>query len=290
LAVASLKKFIVEDKYRIELRDLVSSETEVSFKSLFSLAVQPNSPINVEYLFDRMRLYEGTCEILLHLLAHGSYWGGSDQLRFWQDAISRMSKLKQLLSGNNALLSLQIYPACLSLYSAGVGAIAGGKYETLSKLLREISIDDNGVERPLLRVALPWSVLSHSIAKQLPGYAGRGAPISDRIFDILREPLKEYLPDEADYANVFDRFEYFAALVHLDLRILSGDTEHAPIGRFQFRVLSGNQSEMNRVLAEAKKYGDNWDVIRSGVFPSVSRFIELETSYRQKILPLAYQL
>ena len=77
LAVVSLKKFIAEDRYRIELRDLITSESERAFDSLSPLSVQSPPGFKVEGVFERMKVYEAATEILCHLLAHGAY--GADQ-------------------------------------------------------------------------------------------------------------------------------------------------------------------------------------------------------------------
>jgi hypothetical protein len=36
------------------------------------------------------------------------------------------------------------------------------------------------------------------------------------LFEALREPLREYLPDDAEYDNAFDWFEYLICLAHID--------------------------------------------------------------------------
>jgi hypothetical protein len=289
LAVVSLKKFIAESKRRIELRDLVTSETERVFARLSPLPIAATE-MTVAKLFERMNLYENGSETLVYLLAHGAFWGRPEHTRLWQDAIGRMAKLKTLAGGNTHLLSLRMYPACLSFYSVGMGALTGNNYGTLTQVLRNISVEDNGVEAPLTRVVLPWSILDHGIAKQLPGYENHRTPMSDRIFDVLREPLREYLPDDSDYANTFDRFEYLSALVHLDLRMLSNDTFHAPIGRFAWRARSQNKSVVDRLSEEAEKHGDDWIIVRSGLLSPLSRFREVEAYYREKILPQSWQL
>ena len=74
MAVASLKRFIVDDRFRIELHDLVSMETERQFKNLIGLSVNaPNS--GCDCFTQRLRTYEISMEMLMTLLANGCYWG-----------------------------------------------------------------------------------------------------------------------------------------------------------------------------------------------------------------------
>lgn len=290
LAVMSLKKFIAQDKYRVELRDLVASEAERAFAKLAPL---PTLVANIGFndIAERVKICENVTETLTYLLAHGGFWGRPEHRRLWRDAIARLAKLKRVASGNSHLLSLQIYPACLMFYAASLGAIAGRNWETVKELFRDIFVEDNGELKPLIRVVLPWSALQHSIAKQLPGSENRRTPMSDRIFDALREPMREYTPDDSDYADTFDLLEYLAALVHLDLRLLSpNETPHAPIGRFFWRPTPTFKSVVDQISEDAARQGDEWTIIRAEIFPSLSRFREVEKHYREKILPMAYEL
>jgi hypothetical protein len=122
LAVVSLKKFIAEEKYRIELRDLVTAETERVSGSLSPLQVS-NRGVTIDFIFERMKLYESTSQVLIHLLANGAFWGGASSQSLWRNAIARTAELNKLVGGNVHLISLQIYPACL-LFCL-VGGICG---------------------------------------------------------------------------------------------------------------------------------------------------------------------
>ena len=39
------------------------------------------------------------------------------------------------------------------------------------------------------------------------------------MFEILREPLREYLPDDNAYDKTFDWFEYLLCLAHCDQQV-----------------------------------------------------------------------
>lgn len=42
-------------------------------------------------------------------------------------------------------------------------------------------------------------------------------PVNNHLEQVLREPFREYLPDDEQYIRFFDRFEYLFALVYADL-------------------------------------------------------------------------
>jgi hypothetical protein len=108
--------------------------------------------------------------------------------------------------------------------------------------------------------------------------------VNNRIFEILREPLREYLPDENDYEDIFDRCEYLTALVHLDIQMSGESFANAPVGRFGWRRSVHSKPVEQRVSEDAEKYGERWGAITSGLFASVSRFKQVEQAYKDSIL------
>jgi hypothetical protein len=41
-------------------------------------------------------------------------------------------------------------------------------------------------------------------------------PLSNHLFEVLREPLRQYVPDDNEYDAAFDWFEYLICLAHID--------------------------------------------------------------------------
>src|SRR5439155_16202210 len=148
------------------------------------------------------------------------------------NSMSRIAGLPRPGAANTALLQLRRYAPFQLLYSIGMGATAAENYGLLRYLCRDIKVkQDTGEERPLSRVALPWNVLDVEIARQMPGYERHYTPVNDRMFDVLRESLREYFPGDSEYEEAFDRFEYLVALIEFDQR---GEM-WAPVGRFGWR-------------------------------------------------------
>jgi hypothetical protein len=283
LAIASLKKFIAEERYRIQLHDLVSSEAEGVTKNLLALPVSVPG-LKIEDIMDRLKLYEATSDTLIALLAHGSYWGGAKERVFWAKTIARLSALKGQSGGMTHLLSLRIYPACLLFYASGLGAIAANKYETLVTMCCETSVRVDGEDKTLIDAALPSSVLDVATARLLPGYERQYTPINNRIFEVLRDKLRDYLPADLEYEEAFDRFEYLTCLVKLNLQMTKKKMVHAPVGRFGWRTHDQAANIIDRISKESEKYGEQWPPIQSGLFSSLARFQELHAAYRDQIL------
>ena len=291
LAVVSLKKFIADDKTRIELRDLVATETERTFQTLSSLPIFVPE-LTVEKILERMKLYENASEIVIALLAHGAFWGQPQHQRLWVGTLVRIAGISGVRQGGPAqshLVSLQLYPACLVFYSSCLGAIAGNKYETFKCLCRDTFVTQDGQERSLIGIGLPPYVLDTGVARQLPGYERNWTPINNRIFEILREPLREYLPGDPQYEDTFDRTEYLTSLVHFDMELSGSMFAYSPVGRFGWRRRLQNKPIEQRILEEAEQHGESWAVLQAGLFPSLARFKEVENKYREQILTRARQ-
>jgi hypothetical protein len=72
------------------------------------------------------------------------------------------------------------------------------------------------------------------------------------LFSILREPLREYLPDDGEYDECFDWFEYLLGLAGCEAKATAEELKKAaggeplwgPIGRFAFRGGFGAETIM----------------------------------------------
>jgi hypothetical protein len=99
------------------------------------------------------------------------------------------------------------------------------------------------------------------------------------------------VPDDNEFDDIFDRFEYLFALVYFDMASSKSVTDpgwtSAPAGRFGWRGRDYGRSgsHVSEALAiENDRQKDAWGLIRSGLFASSMRFKEVNDSYRTEIL------
>lgn len=290
IATASLKKFIVEDHFRIEMRELVMGEVERQVAALSPLSVQmPTVPCEV--FLARVKLYENSMEMLLALIASGCYWGTVSQAELWLEAISRMVDISPPTGGNPPLVDLRRYPACMLLYVGGIAALAARKYGTVRVLMKEgrtsIDIGVDGRDDFLIRKLVLARVLSSKALNQCSGGQQVKTPSSDRLHVNLRNTLRSFLPNDLDYDNAFDRFEYLFSLVYLDDQERDGDNRWAPWGRYVWRnrFIGASHSHVAEILlAESKSQKSEWAPIKHRLFESIQRFWDVEEDFRQNIL------
>jgi hypothetical protein len=281
VAVASLKKYIVDQSQRIRLYDLVMNETEKVYAELIdeNFPVQ-NVAFSKEELFKRVQRYEALSEILHALIINGCYWGEKEHEAVWVKCLERIANPPGRRDGLQVWLKLRSYPALLLLYGGGIAAIAAKKYETFSALLTKAVIRDGNNEHPLVLFLYNSAVIESAFGNQLPGMDRRHTPLSDYLFNVLRHPLREILSDDLQYQKCFDRFEYLLSLVHVDLREKRTGRTWGPLGPFAWRYhLDLEGSVMNEIEKEINVAGNKWPLLVFGHFDGTIerlKFVKLQ--------------
>lgn len=293
IAVASLKRYIVDDKEIIRLYDLVCEETE----RLHSQLNESNFPaqgiqFSKEELLSRIQRYEAMTEILVALMSMGCFWGGVQHQKIWAKCLERVAHPNGARDGLPFWIGLKSYPALLLFYAAGIGSVAGHRYDTLSTLMTKVRIRELNDVKPLVLSLYVWAVIPDDVGHQLPGMEKRKFPGSDYLFNMLREPLRDLLPDDSEYQRVFDQFEYLLALVYADFHEKEGRGFRAPIGCFGWRSTSwmatheGHPSKV--VESEIADQGANWPLVKAGLFDrSVERVKVVKTALDQIVRQVA---
>jgi hypothetical protein len=266
MAIATTKRYLAEPTASIRLHDLIHEEVErvhaVQLSSAFSMDVNPT---NQEAL-SQTRRYEALVSTLLAMTITGTYWGDDRHIPLWVHAIERTGTLP-IVGGYDWAIKLRGYPALLLLYGAGIASVAVEKYSTVAAVLERPLLRKDGEEVPLLLQIQPFTVMQNQIGHLLPGMDKHYTPLSDHLFQKLRDPLRQQLPDDTVYDKKFDEFEYLMSLVATDLsfKILGG--RRAFYGRFAWKgrnLLSENK--LAKFEKEIEDAGDKWPPLRAGLF------------------------
>lgn len=281
VAAATLKKYLVEERYKIRLHDLLMQEVQKVYSELSSEQFSWSLPFSPEALIQRTQHYESSTETLVGLMVNGCYWGERSHKSLWTNVVERIASIKDLTFGVNHLKAwgdLSLYPALLLLYAGGIASLASERYDTFAALLLRPQIGKLDSIKPPALCLSTWAVMDENIAKQLPGMKGQHTPLSDRLYKILREPLRDFLPQDDYYTKYFDRFEYLLALVHGDLyeKMLSRSKLYqnqspsfwGPRGSFGWR-----RDIISEIDLESSTAGVDWLPLKAGLFDSsVQRF------------------
>lgn len=280
-ALAALKRYLPDPSHKIRLHDLVMNETENVCNQIndrhFPLNVTPNDG---EFL-KRIKDYECVTETLRALFATGCYWSDDSQVYLWIKSLNRIANVSNDHFGLETWLKLSLYPALLIMYAGGIAFVAREKYSLLQDILVKSTLMQSGYEKAMLLSINAMKVLPESIGKRLPGITNHYTPGSDYLYYLLRPNFQELIPNDYEYEKAFDKFEYLLALLYLNLTEPSNPPQKeyvwAPYGCYAWKRLGGNNT-IEEIKNEAKTMGNEWPVIKQGLFGgSISRYEHLET-------------
>lgn len=265
VAVETTKRYLEdEERFRIRLHDSVHEIVDELIERTNDdrFPASDRSGVEAAAVAARFQEYEAAVEMALAVVITGSRWGSALSARLWVDAIERAANGHEVTAGITALLNLRRYPALLLLYGAGLAALAGGHYDTVNTLLFGARIRSLNEETPTTVELNGLTVVNNDMAKLLPGLERRHTPVSDHLFDVLREPLRYVIPDGERYAELFDRFECFIALAYIDSGKRGG--RWAPFGRFVWRESRGDRSEWTKMVREFESAKSQWAPVAGG--------------------------
>jgi hypothetical protein len=154
-------------------------------------------------------------ETVLRLMICGAHWGELEHDATLLKCFKRLADQTGPQSALVVWINLRRYPALVLLYGMGLAALSRGNYRLLRSLFGlRVREDDYKPEETVAATIHDQAVLDRS--DQREALAKRHTPLSDRLFEILRDPLREYLPGESEYDRTFDWFEYLLCLCHCD--------------------------------------------------------------------------
>lgn len=273
--VAQVKKYLVEERYEIRLEDLMNQEREKLFNELsdkekFPVFGFPRDKFDDEFR-RQVKLYESLTEPVLAMMITGCYWGKKSHERLWANCLERIANPPEEWGERyTAIYNLRLYSALLLLYGGGIASIAAGNYSTFSSLITIPTVKlEYRDEVPLVKGLYTWSVMEEGVQKLLPGFERNYTALSDHLYKVLRDPLKEFLPQETRYRKCFDRFEYLFGLVQFDFTKEDGLGGYGLIGSFGWRckhLLSSEVNIMDEIESEAAEAGDAWPLLKTGLF------------------------
>lgn len=285
MAIATLKRYLVDERHRIALHDLLMRETQ----QVLSEISQERFPLGTpepknEELAKRVTLYEAHTSPLIALMITGCYWGNSDQASLWTKLLTQIANPVDNRGGFVYQIwdKLQHYPALLLAYAGGIAAVINKQYHNLAAILLNTKVSrwHGEAEGPLVSLIQPHLVIEKETARSLPGHERQYVPTSERLFQVLRVPFKDILPKDEDYEKAFDYFEAFFTLVVADIENKQDGSKWAPYGRFGYKLRRDTREDKNPIYIiqkEAEAIGEKWEPLHAGFFDrSADRFKKVQ--------------
>jgi hypothetical protein len=294
VAEATVKRYVVDDRYRILLTDLVMREvTRVHDAIAGPTSASLPAQMSGQEVKQRLANYLGQTQTLMAMIVAGCYWGEQEHHRLWGKAMRRLSHFGMLHGGRYVDTHyLQLYPALLTLYAGSIAALGADRYDTLASLLLQEAWPDPEykVSLPMAMQLYPRRILSKELATLALGGQKGWTPTSDylRGESGIREATREVWRDDDNFDDLFDWFEFFLGLVNWDLSEKLGYGPWAFRGGFVHRDNPSHSTismkpvkQLNSELATLRA---DWPPLRAGFFAgSLDRAIEVGNAYVERL-------
>jgi hypothetical protein len=248
-AVATLKRYLSEPKYRIALDDLVSNEVERVVTATSGAAFDVNSrDMSGPSVLARLTSYEAASATLIRMAFVAGQWSESAQLIPWVKALAKLSMGGQQ-NGVILWLGLQRYPATLLLYSFGLGAVAAEQWSSLHALFSTTVAREHREDKRAVEVLPPFVLLERGgdAMKVLPGRERAYTPLQNHLEALLWPLFSSQFPSEAAFHLAFDRFEILMALSYALPAVENDDRYWTVPGSYGWRYMN-----RERIISEIR--------------------------------------
>jgi len=287
---------LLQNNNEIAVERLISQITEGVYKQLG----EENFPLKGEDIrltgdaFQaRMAKYEEIIQELLILIANGCFYGDSNFNHIWIKSLKRIANPPEDKGGFTRLINLRYYPGLVLSYAGGVMAIYRDKYSTFRQLIEDVKIryrDNRRMEAPLAEMLSTFAIIPKDITDQIKGMERQYTPLSNHLFDLLRERIRDLIPDDFEFETAFDKYEYFFALVQTEYFQNSQSPRKGQPGRFAWNIRYHPETNIVRQIEmESAAAGNNWPPLRSGLFEGdPEKFKSIKSIYDEFLLGLAW--
>ncbi|CAN7367961.1 SIR2 family protein [Knoellia sp. LjRoot47] len=270
MAVARLKRLLLDESKRIDLHDLVAGVAQGALDAGSNLSTTFTTLDGDGLQRHHDELIE-TTKPLLALICTGAFHdrdGLHDDL--WIGTVERLMSAKTLPQGtyHSGAWNLRHLPALLVWRALGLIAVARNDDDFLVRLFDAPTWPDpfDGKRRkPALKVLDDYAVLSPDTINTFPRWNAQKwlYPISHFLTDSLREPLRLFVVDDDEYKWLTERYEYRRAVAQW----LKGDnpdwirvTPGEFIGEWQWEHDGGPRTESDFLASRrADSVVSPWD-------------------------------
>lgn len=257
-AVATLKRYLSEPKYRIALDDLVSREVE----NVAATTTGPTFDTNSQNkdgaaILARLKSYEAPSVTLIQMAFVAGQWTEGTQVNPWTKALAKLS-LRQANGGYDIWLGLQRYPATLLLYAFGLGAVAMEQWATLHAMFNLVVVREHREDKRAVELVTIWQLFERGadVMKSLPDRDREFTPLQNHLEALLLPLLRRHFPSEEAFHLAFDRFEILAALSYAVPAIEKGGSYWTLPGSYGWRY-ENRQRIFGEIQTSLQNLGDS---------------------------------
>jgi hypothetical protein len=270
-AVASLKRYLAEDRYRIRLHDLLMGAVQDTQQRWENLGVDMKSPRPDDATtVARIKSYDASMELLLPMGVELGRWVRPEQFQV-------VCELLQSLAGDatqeNGTFTfwreLSRYPATQLLYAVGISALKADNLELIGRIFSADLREDNRKIQPAVAALFPMCLVDRK-ESLWPLYEGqrRYTPLSDWLESKMRvifAPGSNGEQYNDPFTPLFDEFEMLGALSYRALMRSQREWLWVPFGCWGWRR-SADAGHLERLKTDLESNGLQSKLMRLGIF------------------------
>ena len=268
-AVATLKRYLVEDRHRIRLHDLLTDAVDEARARWIAAGIQIDEPHpTTATIADRIRAYDAATESLIALGYVLGRWARADQTALVVEMLQRIAR-RDTIDGRfrDYWVALSAYPASAVFHAYAMGALEADNLEALGRVAAAPLITGRDDPAPIVDV-LSARTLSRQNEdfRDLFGGSVRHTPLSDWIQTLLRPVVAPHSSSKDHFdphALAFDRLEIMIALAYRGVR--DRQREWTPFGCWAWRP-HNFQKIHDQLKAEVESDGLRSTLMRTGWF------------------------
>lgn len=282
------KELLADPKSRLIFYDFMKEKSDGLITDTSEDLFPVNTPWQSEEFTSRLKRYEYLSSDLMTIMALIGTWGTPDHLLSASLPAKQVAPLLGSDVRQNHWTELRWYPLLLLTYALGISVVANDNYSILYNFLQTSVKFSRYSSHPIpLVLALEDGFdTARQQFKALPGHERQFTPVSEYLFSLLNNKLKDTVLFGDDYEDFFDRFEIVFSFqcAHERNRIMK-NYGWLPIGRFGWKYSRASDSSPLLLLCqEASQKKDEWPPIKAGFFGGVyEQFETIAQQYMQRL-------
>lgn len=257
IAVARIKKYLSKEELLIPLSEIIQTVTENCHRKLNSIPFSQPTEKSIKEVIDLQFMY---LEQIVPILIEGGYWSKEYQLKVWTNSVKRIGSPKETVGMDYAIWTqMNFFPLVVVRYAFGIASLIAENWMALKASLGiKFFTKHSSDYQSILNITHLFRVIDNDILRRVMGKSYR-TPMSDLLFKELRKYFNNLIPDDTEFDDIFDYYEYICCLVFL--KTTGNENDYPPIGRFGWRgriINLKNQEFMSQ--------GEEFELIKFGLF------------------------
>ncbi len=287
--IKKVKKLLDEVSSATRLHDFVVEEINELFElsSKENLSIQSVQQPSQDEIVEKISESEIIANDIVNISCCVAYWAKPEHRQILQKLVTRPTDKPEKISGLKVTAALQRYLAIFQIYSAGIAAIDGQRYDSLFNIFYAKKIQSNSHDPHEFLVDLIGEAINtvndSRIFNNFKEFNRHYFAMSEHLYKVLQQPLNDLIFIGDNYDAAFDEFEVLLALVVADRKINHEIQVYDLQGRFAGKHIQ-DQSPLKRIIREAKANDKNWEPLKQGFFnKDFERFIKVAEDYEKMI-------